>query len=310
VTSVESDPDGDNYLVSTGDDVIEADNVVVAAGTFQQGRIPPFGERVSNSVTQIHSDSYVNPESLDEGAVMVVGTGQSGAQIAEELYQSGRKVYLCVGGAGRVPRRYRGRDSIEWLVEVGFFEQTPDKLPSSKARFGPNPFVSGKDGGHSLDLHQFARDGVILLGHMTGAQGNRALFAPDLHSNLAKVDQFVVDYERGVDEIIEKKGIVAKEAAARPVMKDGYQAELVEALDLREEGITTVIWATGYQFDFSWIKFPVLDQDGYPIQERGISEFPGLYFLGLNWLHTRKSGLLLGVGEDAAHVAEAIAGRG
>jgi putative flavoprotein involved in K+ transport len=142
---------------------------------------------------------------------------------------------------------------------------------------------------------------------MKDAQGNRVTFMPDLHDNLAKVDQSVADFKQKVDEIIESRGIAAEEAADRSEMRDGYQAALIEELDLAAEGITTVIWATGYRFDFSWIKFPLLDQDGYPIQERGISDYPGLYFLGLNWLYRRSSGLLLGVAEDAAHVAAAIA---
>ena len=309
VTAIEQAPDGERFLVRTKDNVLEANSVVVAVGTFQMPRIPAFDRHISSTVTQLHSSHYVNPSSLDDGAVMVVGTGQSGCQIAEELYQSGRKVYLCVGGATRVPRRYRGKDSISWLVETGFFEQTPDMLPSSRARFKAHPFLTGKDGGHSLDLHQFAKDGVTLLGHVSGADGTLLTFRPDLHENLKNIDQFVVDFERSIDELIEKKGLEVEDKVEQPQMSDAYNSEVITELDLAAEGITTIIWATGFRYDFGWIKLPLLDDDGYPIQERGVSAYPGLYFVGLHFLYRRKSGLLMGVGPDAAHVAGAIAQR-
>jgi putative flavoprotein involved in K+ transport len=309
VTSVERNPDGDNFIVRMNGSALSADNVVIAAGTFQEPKVPSFSKDLSEEFTQIHTNDYRNPESLPDGAVLVVGTGQSGSQIAEELYQSGRKVYLCVGGATRVPRRYRGKDSIWWLEAMGFFDQTADSLTSSRERFKANPFVSGKDGGHTLNLHKFAKDGVILLGHMKNAQDNMIYLIPDLKENLAKVDKFVADLKQNIDKYIAEQEIEAEEGFSRPELKVGYEAELIEELDLKAEGIKTIIWATGYKFDFNWVAFPVLDQDGYPIQDRGISEFPGLYFLGLHFMHKRKSGLLWGVGEYAAHIAEDIAGR-
>jgi len=309
VTSIEKAPTGGGFLVRTQDGVLEAKNVVVAVGTFQMPRIPAFGRHISESVAQLHSSHYVNPSALDSGGVMVVGTGQSGCQIAEELYQSGRKVYLCVGGATRIPRRYRGKDSVSWLVETGFFEQTPDMLPSSRARFKAHPFLTGKDGGHSLDLHQFAKDGVTLLGHVAGADGTKLTFKPDLHENLKAIDQFVLDFEKSVDKMIEERGLEAEEEAGEPLMTDAYDSAVITELDLAAEGITTVIWATGFRYDFGWIKLPLLDEDGYPIQKRGVSAYPGLYFLGLHFLYRRKSGLLMGVGADAAYLADAISQR-
>ena len=161
--------DGGSYQVKTEAGMVQARNVVIATGSFQKPKIPAFASNLPTDILQLHSGFYRNPAQLPDGAVLVVGAGQSGLQIAEELYQSGRKVYLSVGFAPRAPRRYRGRDVFAWLVDVGFFEQTPDKLPSPKARFGANPQLSGKNGGHSLNLHQFARDGVTLLGHIAGA---------------------------------------------------------------------------------------------------------------------------------------------
>ncbi|UCF28695.1 MAG: FAD-dependent oxidoreductase, partial [Chloroflexota bacterium] len=260
-------------------------------------------------INQIHTSEYQNPDSLPEGAVLVVGTGQSGCQIAEELYLSGRKVFLCVGGANRVPRRYRGKDIIYWLDKINFFDQTADSLSSSKERFAAHPFLTGKDGGRSLNLHKFAKDGVVLLGHMKDAQGYRVQFIPDLKDNLQKVDQFVVDLKQRIDNYIIEHNIAAEEAPRQIELNNGYESKIIEELDLRTEGISTIIWATGYKFDFSWVDFPIFDQDGYPIQDRGVSEVPGLFFLGLHFLYKRRSGLLWGVGEDAAHVAKAIGAR-
>jgi putative flavoprotein involved in K+ transport len=307
VTSVENNPNGENFIVKTEGNAYSADNVVVAAGTFQTPRLPVFSKNLSMEITQIHTSEYQNPDSLPDGGVLVVGTGQSGCQIAEELYLSGRKVFLCVGGANRVPRRYRGKDIIWWLNKLNFFDQTADSLSSSKERFNAHPFVTGKDGGRSLDLHQFAKDGVVLLGHMKNAQDYIVEFVPDLMENLQKVDQFVAELKQNIDKMIIEQNIDAEDAPQQNVLKNGYETQIVTQLDLREAGINTIIWATGYKFDFSWVEFPIFDQDGYPIQERGVSEIPGLYFLGLHFLYKRRSGLLWGVGEDAAHVATSIA---
>lgn len=300
---------GDGYLVHTDSGTLQLENVVVAAGTYQQPRIPPFSAGVAEDIIQLHSSDYRNPESLPDSAVPVVGTGQSGCQIAEELYQSGRRVYLCVGSAGRVPRRYRGKDAVQWMSEIGFLDRTVDMLPSPAARFAPSVHASSKDGGRTLNLHQFARDGVRLLGHMEGADGRRVYLAPDLREGLASADKAAAEFKQAVDEYIVKTRQDAPEPPAGPGPQDGYDVDIVRELDLEEEGIRTIIWATGYTFDFGWVKLPVLDEYGYPVQERGVTEYPGLYFVGLHWLHTITSGLLAGVGEDAAHVVDHIARR-
>jgi putative flavoprotein involved in K+ transport len=240
--------------------------------------------------------------------VLVVGTAQSGCQIAQELYQSGRKVYLCAGSAGRIPRRYRGRDIFDWLDPVGFFDRTEADLPSPKAKFAGNPALSGHHRGETLNLHKFARDGVTLLGHLRGANGDTISLAPDLKESLAKCDAFEARIVASVDRYIEKTDLEVS-AEELPVLRDGYEAEEITELSLRAAGIATVIWAMGYDFDFDLVKLPVADEFGYPIQKRGVTEHPGLYFVGLPWLHKMKSGLLLGMGEDAEFIAAAIAGR-
>ena len=233
--------------------------------------------------------------------MLVVGSAQSGTQIAEELYQSGRTVYLCVGTSPRVPRRYRGRDVFGWLVDTGFVDRTVDKLPSPKARFAGNPHLSGKDGGHSLNLHQFARDGVKLMGYIAGAQDGKVMLSPDLKESLAKVDKAEADIIAMIDQFIEKNGVIAPQEAL-PKLQDGYSAEEILELDLKAANITTIIWAMGYTFDYGFVKLPVTDGDGFPLQTRGVTQYPGLYFVGMNWLYKHKSTTLLGVGEDAEYI--------
>ena len=307
VTSVE--PVETGYLVRTEEAEFKAANVVIATGMYQQPKIPPFSSNLSSEILQLHSSEYHNPEALPEGAVLVVGSAQSGCQIAEELYQSGRKVYLSVSSAARVPRRYRGKDITQWLDDLGFYDRTADQLPSPKAKFGGSLHGTGKDGGHTINLHQFARDGVVLLGHIQSVQEDRIELTPDLMESLAKADKFEEDVVKQVDEYIEKTGFDAP-LETLPELRDGYEAEVILDLDLKSVGITAVVWATGYKFDFNIVKLPVFDKDGYPQQKRGVTEYPGLYFVGLPFLHTGKSGLLLGVGDDAAHVVSAIASSG
>src|SRR5215472_2491954 len=305
VESVAPQVCGRGYIVDTNSGTFEADNVVVATGLYQKPKVPAISASFPPDIRQIHSDEYRNPQRLPAGSVLVVGSAQSGAQIAEELYQSGRIVYLSVGRAARVPRRYRGKDANWWLAQMGTYNRSADQLPSRQAKFAAKPQISGKDGGHTLNLHQFVRDGVTLLGHLEGISDGRILLAPDLKENLARADQFESDFIKKIDEFIEQNGIYAP-AETLPILRDGYELEEIRELNLVDANITAVIWATGYSFDFSMVCLPIVDSDGYPIQKSGVTDYPGLYFVGLPWLHNAKSGLLFGVGEDAAR----IAGRG
>lgn len=306
VTAVEQKKTGNGYLVRTTAGGYEAENVVVTVGTFQYPNIPAFSQNVPEEIVQLHSSGYRNPEALPAGAVLVVGSGQSGCQIAEELHEHGRQVYLCTGKGGRLPRRYRGKDGFWWADKLGILHQTIDDLDSPAERFAANPRVSGKDGGHDINLHQFARDGIVLLGHLEDVQGRQAILAPDLHQNLAMGDKMATQFRKGADKYVEKTGLdLPEESVSEP--QDGYEVAEITKLDLAEAGISAIIWATGFDWDFSWIKLPVLDESGYPVTEQGVTAYPGLYFLGLHWLHTRKSGLFLGVGEDAQHISQHIA---
>src|SRR5215472_4704264 len=296
------------YRLVTSAGTLRAENVVVATGLYQAPKIPPYSTALPAGIWQLHSMEYRNPASLPAGAILVVGTGQSGAQIAEELYQAGREVFLSVGSAGRVPRRYRGRDINDWLTRMGMFDVKVGELKLPADKFAAHPQISGKNGGESLNLHQFARDGVRLLGHVRGVSGRELLIARDLHETLAKVDRFEIDTLRRVDEYIVSAGLSAPQETLT-ALRDGYEQPQITALNLHAHGIGSVLWATGFSFDFSLVQLPVVDADGYPIQTRGVTRFQGLYFLGLPWLSSRRSGLLFGVGEDAAFLAQHIAAR-
>jgi putative flavoprotein involved in K+ transport len=237
--------------------------------------------------------------------VLVVGSAQSGAQIAEELNEAGRKVFLAVSGAGRMPRRYRGKDANFWSDRLGLYDRTISDLPSAKSKFAGKPHISGVRGGHTLNLHQFARDGVELLGHLRGVRDGRIVLAADLHNSLAKADQFEADFVTTVDTYIAKMGIEAPQETL-PSLQDGFMQLLTNELDIDAANITNVIWATGYRFDFSLVKLSIFDDDGYPIQTRGVTTCRGLFFVGLPWLHNAKSGLIYGVGDDAAYVVQKI----
>jgi putative flavoprotein involved in K+ transport len=309
VTAVDPAPGG-GYVVSTASgDTYTAANVVVATGSFQFPKPSKLAEAFPPNISQMHSSRYRNPDGLPPGAVLVVGSADTGCQIAEELCESGRQVYLCVGRSSRGPRRYRGKDFVFWAVTLGLVDQTADQLPDPGARFTANPHLTGKNGGYTLNLHQFARNRVVLLGRLVDVRDNTILLAPDLRENLAFADKGSDDFKNNVDAFVRETGMDVPAAQPDPI--DEVRSDAGEnaptTLDLQAAAITSVIWANGYGFDYSWVRLPVLDNWGYPVQRRGVTKFPGLYFLGMNLLHSRKSGILLGVGEDAAHIAAEIA---
>lgn len=308
VTAVEPDEIGGGYFVTSQDTCWQSHNVVIATGLYQHAKIPPYSAEISPRILQLHSGQYRNPQTLPPGAVLIAGSAQSGCQIAEELYQHGRQVYLCTGTTGRVPRRYRGKDVYEWMLLVGLLDRTVDDLPSPHAKFSGNPHVSGRDGGRTLNMHQFARDGVHLLGRLLRIVDHQALLGADLKENLAKADQFEADLVKKIDQYIEQHGLDAPPEKL-PELRDGYDTLEITTLDLHAAGITTIIWALGYNFDFSMVKLPVFDPIGFPIQNRGVTKYPGLTFMGLPWLYKYKSGHLLGMGEDAEYIASVISAK-
>ncbi|MDA9975632.1 NAD(P)-binding domain-containing protein [Alphaproteobacteria bacterium] len=302
----------DHFVVETTDGIYHAHAVAVATATHQRPRRPRNIGALPGSIKQFHATEYRNPDTLPEGPVMVVGSGQTGAQMAQELREAGRDTYLCVGRTGRLIRRYRGRDCIAWQNDMGLLDRTPDMLEDPALRFRGDPHVSGKNGGHTLSLHDFHHDGITLLGRLARVEGGHAYFDDTVRDDMAAADAAADAFMASIDTFIDLSGQPApaptpEELSGGPP-KDDWDVPVIRDLDLVEAAIGTVIWATGFAFDFSWIDAPVFDEFGYPITNRGATSVPGLYFTGLNWMHKRKSGILFGVNEDAAYLARLILG--
>ena len=297
--------DSYDYIVQTQEKEYHVRNVVAANGWFQVGKTPPFSYKIPPSILQSHSSGYRNPQSLPPGAILVAGSGQSGGQIAEELYQSGRKVFLATGSAPHSPRRYRGRDVFRWIYESGFANRSFEQMQVQGRAFVA-PMFSGKNGGHALNLHKFYRDGVILLGHALDYIDGKLILAPDLKENLGKADMGQKMILKYFDDYIQRAGVDAPPEDLS-VIADGYQAPEITSLDLQAEGINTIIWAIGYIYDASLFQFPVLNQFGLPDAPLGASSsYPGIYFVGFPFIPTLYSGFIGGVAKCAADVVERI----
>jgi putative flavoprotein involved in K+ transport len=296
---------GGAFALELADDTLAARSVVVATGAFQQPLANRASEDTPQDVLQLHTSTYRYPGDLPDGGVLIVGSGQSGCEIGLELIETGRDVHLAVGRCGWFPRRYRGRELMRWMVDVGVAEETPEVLPTPAARVAGNVVVSGSRGGRDCNALVLERAGARLYGRFEGFRTGRAVFASDLEDSLDFGRTFEANLSRRCDEWVDATGTELPPAvpeAERPA-RDHDPTQL--ALD--REGVKTVLWAGGFRPAFSWIELPILDELGFPRATRGVSEVPGLAFVGLPWLYKRKSPLLLGVGEDAAHVAEAVA---
>jgi len=310
VIAVEQKLEGSGYIVRTTVGNFEATQVVIATGAYQKPKIPAWSANLPEGMCQLAANQYRRPDALPAGPVLVVGSGESGCQIAEEIRHSGRMVYLAVGSAPWLPRRYRGKDGVWWFNELGGFDQTVDTPPEALAKYGSAaPQLTGKDGGRDCNIHTLARDGVILLGHLRGVQAGKLMFASDLQDSIAKADQVATDFYNAIDELIRTRGIDAPEETRRTYHEAYGQpgAKPVVELDLQETGLSTIIWATGYRPDLEWVRVPVLDDEGYPKHQRGVTACPGLYFLGLEFLYKVRSGNIDGVGPDAEYLAPVIA---
>jgi putative flavoprotein involved in K+ transport len=308
VTSVERV--AGRFRIMAGESTFEAGAVVVATGSYRRPKQPDLSSRLPVELFQIHSSQYKNPAQLPDGAALVVGTGQSGAQIAEELHESGRTLFVSVSSCPRVPRRYRGKDAVWWGKMAGLYERTVDSLKSPAEKSACHPQTSGRRGGHDIYLRQLAQGGVTLLGRVEAVDDGRLTLAPDLKENLRKGDEFAENILKQLDEAAGKMGMPLPEDQ-NPRGAGGavpHEDDPILELDLKAAGITSVVWATGHHADFSFVRAPVFDDAGQPVQRRGVTAVPGLYFVGLEWLHKPKSGLLLGVGEDAEHITSVIVG--
>jgi putative flavoprotein involved in K+ transport len=282
---------------------IGATNVVIATGPYQRPVLPNLSLG-DCGLLQIHASAYKQPDQLPDGAVLIVGSGASGAQIAEELVRAGRRVYLSVCRHRRMPRRYRGHDLIWWLGTMGL-DQTPVEARGPDATL---PLITGAYGGHTIDFRAFAAQGITLLGRLQAAQDGVLYFADDLRHNLAYGDAAYGGFLDRVDQFVEQNGLrhsAEPEAREKPG-ESPCVIEPLRRLACDAIGLSAVIWATGYSFDFGWIDLPVLDQGGRPQHHHGIAPVSGIYFLGLPWLSKLNSSFLSGVGDDAARLADCI----
>jgi putative flavoprotein involved in K+ transport len=293
---------GRTWQVTTATDRIHAAAVVVATGPFQRARVPTVAAEVPDVIVQMHSVDYRSPDLLPDGAVLVVGSGASGAQIAEELVTVGRRTYLCVSRHRRVPRRLLGRDITTWLVELGLMDRT--RADWVDGRMPPTVLVTGVDGGHDLDLRVLGERGVTLLGSLRRVAGDVVHFADVAEQILAAADSM---HDELVHAILQHVGAPDQTSPVSSTVERPGPVPYRPTVSLRQSGITSVIWATGYSFDFDWVHAPVFDERGEPVQRRGVTDAEGLYFLGLHWMHTFKSGTFLGIGEDADHVIDHLA---
>lgn len=299
------DPDG-GYIVETSDGVIHAANVVAATGPFQDPVIPPVVP-ADAPVIQMHSQAYHNPDQLAEGAVLVVGAGSSGSQIADELLRSGRKVFLSVGPHDRPPRRYRGKDFVYWLGVLGKWEM---KTPPA-GREHVTIAVSGAYGGRTVDFRKFADRGMNLVGMTKAYADGKISFEPDLAQNVSEGDENYLSLLAEADAWVEREGAdypAEEEAKIIGPDPDCLTNPTLE-IDLADEGITTIIWATGYRQDFDWLQIDSFDAKGAPLHYQGVSEVEGVYFLGLPWLSMRGSSFIWGVYVDAERIAGKIVKR-
>ncbi|CAD5202355.1 MSMEG_0569 family flavin-dependent oxidoreductase [Pseudomonas sp. FEN] len=296
------------FKVHTSQGEFSADQVIVASGGYHTPIIPRLAERLPADIQQIHSEQYRNPQALPAGNVLVVGSGQSGAQIAEDLHLAGRKVYLAVGDAPRCARFYRGKDVVDWLAQMGYYEIGVDTHPLREGvRDNTNHYVTGRDGGRDIDLRSFAREGMELLGRLEELQGDRLHFAKNLSESLDSADAVYNRINASIDKYIEEHSIVAPPGGVYlPVWAPGPERG---DLALKEEGITSIIWCIGFSPDFSWVEAPVFNGRGHPGHQRGVTAQPGLYFLGLPWLYTWGSGRFSGVARDAQYLVRYIAER-
>jgi putative flavoprotein involved in K+ transport len=289
------------FVAETSAGSILARNVVLATGPYQRPVIP---EALAGDIDlfQVHANAYKRPDQLPAGAVLIVGSGASGSQIAEELSRAGRQVYLSVGRHKRMPRRYRGRDLSWWLREMEV-EQTPVE------QRGPDttlPLITGAYGGHTIDFREFAAQGITLVGRLKAARDGILHFAADLRESLDYGDAAYNAFVQRMDGFIEQRKLQLPAEIRAQVTDLTSIADSMRELNIRAAGLTSVIWATGYTFDFRWIDLPVLDEKGEPVHDHGVARVPGIYFLGLPWLSRMNSSFLSGVGADAARLADHI----
>jgi putative flavoprotein involved in K+ transport len=308
VEVISAEPDGRGYELITTAGRYTARAVVIASGGQCRPIIPALASRLPAGVHQCDAGRYRSPGALPPGAVLVVGSGQSGTQIADELATAGREVLLATSRVPRVPRRYRGRDVHEWAVELGLYDQPTEGVTDPAQFREPHPMLSGAGGGHTVAYQQLTRDGVRLLGRLADVESDRLRFGPELPDHIEYADRSAAQFRHLVDDYVTRTGGTALEPDTDPAERpQPGAANSPDTLSLRAERISTVIWCTGFGPDTGWLRGPVLGSDGSPAHRRGITAVPGLYVAGYPWLSNRGSGILYGVAADSARIAQHVA---
>lgn len=297
---------GTGYRLFTSEGEILADHVVVATGGYHIPRRHGDAPRLPTQTLQLDARDYRSSDSLPAGPVLVVGSGQSGCQIAEDLFLAGRQVHLSVGSAPRSPRRYRGKDVVDWLDRMGYYSMPIADHPDPRSvRTKTNHYLTGRDGGREIDLRARALEGMHLHGRLRSVTAEHISFSNDLAANLDHADSVYCRIRSSIDDWIARAGV---EAPVEAPYSPCWQPDLADdrGLDLTSDPLAAVVWCTGYQSDFRWIDVPVFDGSGQPAHDRGITQSSGLYFLGLPWLHTWGSARFCGVADDAEYLASMI----
>ena len=298
-------PQSTGFVLQTGNGLLHARTVVVATGGENVPRTPPLARRLPAGIAQLHAAEYRRPTQLPEGAVLVVGSAQSGYQIAEELLEAGRRVILATSRAGRAPARHRGCDVLELLAAGGFFHQRPHDLPDPSVMHAPQPLLA--PGGRSASLQSLARAGATLAGRLVAVDGPRLGFDDSVATNIAAADAFAARIRALLDQFAHPRRSLPPE---EPDPADrAVELDPPTTLHANRAGIGSVIWCTGYTGDFSWLAPPLLDAAGHPRREGAAAVVPGVWYLGLRWLTRRCSGNFLGFPSDAATVVDGIAAR-
>ena len=293
------------FRIVTESGRLAARTVVVATGPFQKPKIPSWAPKVPDRIQQLHSSQYRNPDQLPAGATLVIGSGPSGQQIAEDLHRQGKRVFLSVGRHRRVPRRYRGRDYYWWLELGGFYEPTSNDVDPSRRQNPVAPALTGFGGGQDLNLRRLSAEGVTLLGRSVHASQGRLELDSNLKESLRLGDRAYDDFAAWVESRLHRFDGLYHDV--EPAVDYPDPDEPPTSLDLSSSAVGSIIWATGYAADHTrWIQAPVFDDAGQPIHTRGETTMPGLYFLGLSWLHRLRSPFIRGAEEDARHVAELV----